>query len=461
VIQGEDATLESFAMPFAIGNARAAARGEWLMDRIVATGSLVIRKIGVDRAGEMAAHRFLSSPFVSVGSIVETVAARTAQQCAGRRIVAIQDTSEINFAGRSVRRRGLGAGGNGHDAGFFLHPIIAVDADEEAVIGLLGAQIWTRAEGRVGPRRDRSIADKESVRWLDACDSTAELLAEAASVTMIADRESDIYELFSARPSALQLIVRAAQDRSLADGGQLFAASADAPELSRRSIRVAPRRPGDGGRTALVAIKAGCVRIARPKNRKASSGLPRDITLTLVEAIEIDPPNPKEAIVWRLLTTHAATDAAAAEAIIDLYRLRWRIEQVFRALKSDGMQLDDTQLADAERLFILAAMGLAAAVRTIQLVDARDGSSRPTSDVVDTALMPALQAISKSREGGTARQKNPHPPQSLAFVAWVAARLGGWNCYGKPPGPKTMRDGWRQLAAMLFGYAIAQAEAHA
>jgi hypothetical protein len=460
VIQGEVDDWRTLAMPFAIGNARTSARGEWLMERIVATGSLVVRKIGIDRAGEMAVHRFLSSPFVSVGSIVETIAARTAEQCAGRRIVAIQDTTEINFKDRSARRRGLGPGANGRDPGFFLHPIIAVDADDEAVIGLLGAQIWTREEDRVGSRRARAIADKESVRWLNGCASAAELLAKAEAMTMIADRESDIYELFTGCPDGLELIVRAAQDRSLADGGLLFDALAQASELARRNVRVAPRRPGDPGRTATVAIKAGCVRIACPKNRKASSGLPRDITLTLVEAIEIDPKNPKEAIAWRLLTTRAVADASAAGAIIDLYRLRWRIEQVFRALKSDGMQLDDTQLAEAERLFILAAMGVAAAVRTIQLVDARNGSSRPASDVVDPALIGALQAISKSREGATQRQKNPHPPHSLAFVAWVAARLGGWNCYGKPPGPKTMRDGWRELAAMLFGYAMAKAEAH-
>jgi hypothetical protein len=98
---------------------------------------------------------------------------------------------------------------------------------------------------------------------------------------------------------------------------------------------------------------------------------------------------------------------------------------------------------------------LAAAARTIQLVDARDGSPRPASDVVDDACAPALQRISAKLEGKTARQKNPHPPGSLAFVAWIAARLGGWNCYYKPPGPKTMREGWSQLAARLDGYALA------
>jgi hypothetical protein len=446
-------------MPFGIGDVRVAARGEWLVERIVATGSLVARQLGVTRAGEMAVHRFLSSPYVSVRSIVETLAARTAEQCAGLRIVAIQDTSEINFAGRSARRRGLGPGGNGRDPGFFLHPVIAVDVESEAVIGLVGAQIWTRDWVPAGDHHGRAFADKESLRWHDGCLTAAETLANAAAVTVIGDRESDIYELFTGCPERLDLIVRATQDRGLADGGRLFGALAAAPELARRRIRVPPRRPGDAGREAELVIKAGCVRIARPKNRPASSGLPGEIALTLVEAIEIDPPSPKEAIAWRLLTTHAADTADEAAAVIDLYRLRWRIEQVCRALKSDGMRLEDSQVVDAERLFILAAMGLAAAVRTLQLVDARHGSARALTDVVDAALSAPLIALSRSLEGNTERQKNPHPPTSLAFVAWIAARLGGWNCYYKPPGPKTMRNGWTRLAAMLEGYALAKNEA--
>ena len=446
-------------MPFAVGDVRVAERGDWLLERIVATGSLVIKKLGGDRAGEKAVHRFLSSPYVSVGAIVKTLAARTAEQCRGRRIVAVQDTSEINFAGRAARRRGLGPGGNGRDLGFFLHPVIAVDVDSQAVVGLVGAQIWTREAGRVSERRSRAFTEKESARWHEASVTTAAVLSQAASVTLMGDRENDIYEVFVHRPEGLDLIVRAAQDRCLADGGHLFSALADAPELARRTILVPPQRIGDKVRKAELAIKAGPVSIKRPANRPAAAGLPSAVTLTLVQAVEIDPPNPKEAISWRLITTHAADNAEQAAAVIDLYRLRWRIEQVFRALKSDGMQLEDSQIADAERLFILAAMGLAAAVRTIQLVDARDGSPRSITDLVDAAFLEPLQAISRSLEGKTERQKNPHPPASLAFLAWITARLGGWNCYYKPPGPKTMRDGWNRLAAMLHGYALATREA--
>ena len=111
------------------------------------------------------------------------------------------------------------------------------------------------------------------------------------------------------------------------------------------------------------------------------------------------------------------------------------------------------------RVFRLAALALGAAARIIQLVDARDGSRRPMSDVLDSPFTEAVAALSRSREGGTQRQKNPHPQGSLAWLSWVVARYGGWNCYGKPPGPKTMAKGWERFAATLSGFIIARAEA--
>jgi len=130
---------------------------------------------------------------------------------------------------------------------------------------------------------------------------------------------------------------------------------------------------------------------------------------------------------------------------------------VFRAIKSDGLRLEETQIQEASRLFKLAAIAFVAAARTIQLVDARDGSRRPASDVADKALIAAAEVIGPTLEGKTQRQKNPYPLRSLAWLAWIAARLGGWNCYYKPPGPKTMRAGWTRLAAMAEGYALALA----
>ena len=41
-----------------------------------------------------------------------------------------------------------------------------------------------------------------------------------------------------------------------------------------------------------------------------------------------------------------------------LYGLRWRIEEVFRVLKSDGLDIEESQLQAAGRLLNLAALGL-------------------------------------------------------------------------------------------------------
>jgi hypothetical protein len=436
------------------GDIRVAHRADWLIDRAAALGTLKLRRIGETRAGEVAVQRFLSSPYVSVDTIIETLAARTAKQCVGRRVLAVQDTTEINFAGREKKRRGFGPAGDGKTSGFFIHPVIVVDVETEAVAGVLDAAIWTRSQRGRKARRNCPFTEKESARWHAGCDAAAATLSQASSVTMVADRESDIYALFARKPEWLDLIVRAAQDRCLADGGRLFGALARTAYLGSTNVRVAPRGPGEKERITRIELRAGKVSITRPTNGLVED-FPKAIELTLVEALEIDPPPGKQALHWRLLTTYDVHTAVQANEIVQLYRLRWRIEQVFRALKSDGLALEDSQVIDAERMFNLAAIGLAAAIRTIQLVDARDGSDRPSSDVIDDAFASALQSISKKLEGKTERQKNPHDPSSLAFVSWVAARLGGWNCYYKPPGPKTMRTGWNRLAAMLEGYVLA------
>lgn len=43
---------------------------------------------------------------------------------------------------------------------------------------------------------------------------------------------------------------------------------------------------------------------------------------------------------------------------------------------------------------------------------------------------------------------------SQAWLAWVIARLGGWNCYYRQTGPKTMRADWARLETMIVGFHI-------
>ena len=434
-----------------VGDPRVEARGVALFERMVSTGSVVLRTLGETRAGEVAAQRWLSSPRVSVEAILAAASERTVAACAQRRVLVAQDTTEINFE-RWARREGLGPGGNGKTPGFFIHPLVAVDIEDEAVLGLVGAQIWTRAAEPVSSRKSRAVDEKESRRWSWGSKAAAERLAGAAQVVVACDQEGDIWTHFARRPEAAELLVRARHDRQLANGGALHAAPAAWAELKRYEITIAPRKIGEKPRKATVAVRAGQVLVRRPDN--LSEG-PAELRLGLVEAREIDPPAGCEPVLWRLLTTLEVESAEQAVEVVRLYRLRWRIEEVFRTLKKDGLGLEQSQVQQVEHLFRLAAVALAAAVRILQLVDARDGGPRPMSDVLDQSLAPAVAIIGRTREGATERQKNPHPEGSLAWLSWIVARYGGWNAYYKPPGPKTMAQGWERFSAILTGYLIA------
>src|SRR5206468_8888383 len=189
-----------------------------------------------------------------------------------------------------------------------------------------------------------------------------------------------------------------------------------------------PAAPGRKARTTELSVKFGKIEIKRPKHRAAASDLPATIGVTLVIGREINPPQGEEPALWHLLTTHQVNDIADARRIIGFYRLRWTIEQLFRTMKTKGFAVEALRQEEDGPLEKLVTAILIAAVKVMQLVDEREGKAkRPLSDVFDPDDLPALERVCQSLEGKTAKQKNPHPPGSLAYAAWVFARLGGWT----------------------------------
>ncbi|HEX8665531.1 MAG TPA: IS4 family transposase [Beijerinckiaceae bacterium] len=386
----------------------------------------------------MRLTRFLRNEAVTVDEMAAAAAARTAERCVGRPVLALQDTTVVKSEG----------GG-----GLYLHAVLAVDADDGAILGLMHACFLSRSEGRRWQRVSRPVTTKESRRWLDGADRAAAIGAGATRVTVIADRESDIFAAFARRPATTDLVVRAAQDRCLDDGGRLFGQADALPEAGRAKLDL-PARPGRPAREAVLAVRFMPVGLARPSGARWA-GLPRSVGLTLVDVREVDPP-PGEDVHWRLLTTLPVADAAKAFAIADLYRRRWAIEQLFRTLKTQGFDIEDLRIGeDAPRTRLIMA-ALVAAVTVQQLVHARDGAVgqeplRPITDALDPNDLPLIEALCKTLEGKTDRQKNPHPKGSLAYAAWVCARLGGWTGYYGKPGPIVMLRGWLEFQAVKRG----------
>ena len=413
---------------------------------MVARKTVCLRRLGCHRRGEERAGRFFANPKVTAPKIVAGWSDRTGAACAGRHALAIQDTSEVKFPTTAQRRRGLGPVKKGKAYGVLVHAMVAVDATSGSCLGLVGGDVWSRDGVNPTPHRQRPLEERESMRWVDTAQQAKQVLKSAAMVTVVADREADIYASWASVPEAnVHLLTRAMSDRRLAGGGTLFAAAAQFSVAGRRKIELRAHDPAHPKRTAVVELRYGEVRICCPRDETDRS-LPPTVPLWLVEVCEVDPPAEVEPLHWRLLTTHEITDTAGAWQIVGWYQLRWVIEQLFRVMKSQGLQLEDSQLCSAERLVKLAAAATKAACIDIQLTQGRDGTDQmPASNIFSEPEIETLEALNPTLEGSTERQQNLHPLASLAWAAWIIARLGGWNCYYKPPGPITMRRGMEQF----------------
>jgi hypothetical protein len=405
--------------------------------------------------------------------MLSTAADHTARAARGRHVLAIQDTTEFNYSGHARGKRGFGVVGNGRDIGFFLHPVIVVDAGSGdprqpgragGILGLADAFVSSRTKAAPGGRKSREaarrvsrpIALKETHRWIDGLASANRVLSGAAMVTVVGDRESDIFEEFATpRAGHVHILVRAAHNRCLTDGGKLFARMAALPGVAGQQIDV-PAKAGQPARKAHTRVSYASVEIAR-SHYVHDKALPKSLTLQAIRVEEIGAPEGVKPVEWLLLTTHAVASLAQALRVVGWYRARWTIEQVFRTMKSQGFDLEESQIETSEALTKLAIAVLIAALRTMQLVLARSGATdQKLTDAMDEAQEPLVEALTLKLQGKSEKLKNPHAKGSLARLSWVVGRLGGWDGYEghgyKPAGPKTIGIGLTQFDAIRLGW---------
>jgi hypothetical protein len=409
---------------------------------------------------EIRFGRFLGNASVTTEALIAGWSDQVPATVAGRHVLVLQDTTEIMFSTTPERQRGLGKVKKGGSCrGVLLHPELTVDAESGAVLGLAGGRVWTRSDKPLTAHSDRPLHEKESDRWLDGVRAAGGVLSTAAKVTSVGDREGDGFAKWASVPrnGRVHMLTRAMHDHRLASGGLLSAAVASAAIQDRRAVDIVERdrRPA---RTAELALRFGEVALARPR-KKGCAGLPASVALSFVEVAEIDPPEGVEPVKWLLLTTHEIDDVEMAWRVVGWYKRRWLIEQYFRILKTQGFRIEDSQLHTAERLTKLVAIAAKAAVIVMQLTQARDGrDDQPASNAFNDAEIEALSALERRLREKTPRRINRHTPRSLAWAAWIIARLGGWNGYtsakAKPPGPITFYNGLAYFRACADGWAL-------
>lgn len=418
----------------------------------------------------MAGSRFFNNDSVELVQLISHCTDQVQELAKGKHVLSLYDTSEINcqsHAGKlSKQDTELGPVGNNKDIGFFIHPSLVVDARTGFPLGISSIQMWNRKWGKETKSRDHReepIEEKETYRWLHGAQESAEHLQTASSITVVGDRESDIYESFAMlSDQGIDLLTRAKHNRSLPKNEQkLFDHLSGQAISGHYSLKVAgDSRTHRSTRLATMDVRY-CEVVLKCPRRRNKEGYPPELTLYAIEAIEQmeSIPNGEEAIHWRLLTTHKINELPKALLMLDWYSKRWLIEELFRILKSEGLELESSQLESGKALKKLAVMSLQVALQILQMKQERQGENQVQASIIfDKQEEQIGEAIMSKYEGKTAKLKNPYKKGSLARMVWLMARIGGWKGYVSSglPGVITLKKGWQQFQNIAQGVKIAK-----
>ena len=256
----------------------------------------------------------------------------------------------------------------------------------------------------------------------------------------VGDREADIYELFELalkEPSGPKLLVRASQNRVLAqEQGHLWEKVNEQEIAGIQEVHV-PRRGRRPARVAWLEVRFAKV-ILKPPIRKPALG---ELSIWAVLAREVDVPQDVEPIEWMLLTTCPVTNFHEAIEKLGWYALRWGIEVYHRTLKS-GCKIEERQLGHADRIEACLAIDMVVAWRIFHLTKL----GRETPDVPCTVFFEEAEWKALN----TYITENPTPPErppSLREATRMVAGLGGFlgRKSDGEPGTKSLWIGLQRL----------------
>lgn len=260
----------------------------------------------------------------------------------------------------------------------------------------------------------------------------------------VADREGDLTALMQ---RAEQLghpadwLIWAKHNRSLGDKEKLWDTVTEQSAMA--SIRFTKsRRKGEKAREVCQEIKVlTCCLHANSKT---------PTTVTLVEAREIDPPDGKTPLVWRLLTNRSVKSAEEAIELLGWYLCRWEIEMFFDVLKV-GCEVEKLQLNHRDRIEKALALYMIISWWVMHLM--RLGRQCPelsASLLFDTLEWKAAYGLNN--------QPLPDSPPTLNEMVRQLAKLGGFLARKSDgePGAKSTRRGLQRMQDCLYGVHLSE-----
>jgi len=397
-----------------------------LLERVSQRFSLVMQILGDHGKEVRRFSRFFRNKRVQISHMMRTFSMPLDNCCKGKHILLIQDSSELSF-GFEPFQSNLGPVGSGLESGFFIHPVLAVDADTLYCQGLGHVEVYKR--GTVLLSQDRPFEEKLTYRWLKSVVQARKRCPSAAQHTVISDREGDIYEALSAyQKQGLGFVVRADINRRLYQREEKLQELIGSWPVMHTYDLDLPRTDKRSAHSASLELRSGPLQIARP-NRPVlrKSEHPPFLGFNVVEVQEVQATvvGKEKPIHWILFTSLPVQTTELAMFVVRCYIHRWTIEQLFRTMKSQGLKIEGNMAEDFDSLSKIAVLGLMAAVKVLQMVAVRDGNIPIQANCAFSEQeIKILEKVNPTLEGNTEKQKNPYPLKSLAYAAWVIARLG-------------------------------------
>lgn len=418
----------------------------------------------LDEAEQKGFYRFLDNEKVTEELLTKEMTLRCGTNVSGRDVLVIEDSSSFGLSKQSKHKKkdsGLGLVGNKTGTGFLTHCSLVLDAHLETMLGFSDVQLWHRTEDKGNNTtklyKRQSIEEKESYKWIKAGEASKDVLQTARSLTIIQDREGDIYEQFCLVPNRkTNLIIRNRDNRKLTEGEKLHEVLSQMPADGTYQLAItADIRKERIKRIATLEIRYKKVTIVKPANLKRVD-IADTLELYVVEAKEINT-KAKDAIKWRLLTTRQVASLDDALLIIGYYKKRWYIEQLFRLLKKQGFRIEDTQLLTGWAIRKLTVLVLNAALRVMQVYMAYGKEeSQPIEEVFTSDEIKCLNKIEQNLLKETPKVINTFNKNKLSWASWIIARLGGWkgNTKQRRAGPITIKRGLEKFEMIYQGWKL-------
>lgn len=447
------------------GDTRLGKRANRFVSSIIQQQKISINSISKDWAEAIANYRLFENEKVNEENIKAGIIDNCSRITRCPHALIIQDTTQPSYEkhrGRIKPGSGLGEIGDNKSLGYFMHPTLVVDAQKGTCLGFSDINVWIREEGREKyidkeTRKSLPIEEKESYRWIESINNSKEKLPLCQKYTAIADREGDMFELFASVPDAKTDLLIRSKGNKRTKQGKLYEYLSQQPVAGEYAIEVkTDKRKKREKRIAKIEVRFTKITLLKPTRRKEKK-YPAELELYAVEAKEKPEtvPEGEGPIHWRIITTHHVESFIQSAQIVKWYSLRWYIEELFRILKKDGLNIESSELKKGKSVIKLGLFALAAALRVMQLLLAsRNNYEQPIDIVFTKHEQKYLKKIAPELEGKSEKQKNPHKKGTLNWAAWIIARIGGWKGYGtqRRAGPITIYRGLKNFYNKYLGW---------